>query len=173
MKEEMPDQPSQETISAQAIQDAVEIAKKVSLVDVFSLGFNASNRPEITGGKRLGLRWSSQAQGFADSENDAIGVIVSFEMHAIPEGTEDPGVNVGLVLQLVYERPDIAQFEENAIQAFAQLNGTYNAWPYWREYVQNAVARMGLPTLIVPVYRIQSEAENDDPPTTAGIDSAS
>jgi hypothetical protein len=37
------------------------------------------------------------------------------------------------------------------VAAFAKLNGIYNAWPYWREYVQSTASRMGLPPLVLPV----------------------
>ena len=41
------------------------------------------------------------------------------------------------------------------LHAFSATNGVFNAWPYWREFVQNTTARMGLPTpVIVPVFRL-------------------
>ena len=40
------------------------------------------------------------------------------------------------------------------LSAFAQVNVLYNAWPYWRELVQDMAARMGLPRLVVPVFRV-------------------
>jgi len=38
--------------------------------------------------------------------------------------------------------------------AFAERNGIYNVWPYWREFVQSITARMGLPPLTIPVFRV-------------------
>jgi preprotein translocase subunit SecB len=38
--------------------------------------------------------------------------------------------------------------------AFAERNGIYNVWPYWREFVQSMTARMGLPPLTIPVFRV-------------------
>jgi hypothetical protein len=43
--------------------------------------------------------------------------------------------------------------EEN-YEAFGQRNAVYNAWPYWREFVQSTTVRMGLPALTLPVYRV-------------------
>jgi len=40
------------------------------------------------------------------------------------------------------------------VRHFAETNGLYNAWPYWREFVQNTAARMSLPGLTVPVLRL-------------------
>ncbi|MBW3600398.1 MAG: hypothetical protein KY475_24430 [Planctomycetes bacterium] len=55
--------------------------------------------------------------------------------------------------------------------AFAERNGIYNVWPYWREFVQSITARMGLPPLTVPVFRVgtaklkQEAALPQRPPT--------
>ena len=35
--------------------------------------------------------------------------------------------------------------------AFGKMNGIHNIWPYWREYVQSTVARIGLPPLVIPL----------------------
>ena len=48
----------------------------------------------------------------------------------------------------------ISAFEEisdEQVAAFGKMNGIYNAWPYWREYVQSMTARMGFPALTLPV----------------------
>lgn len=37
--------------------------------------------------------------------------------------------------------------------AFANVNGTYNVWPYFRELVQSLTGRMGLPPIVIPVFR--------------------
>lgn len=35
---------------------------------------------------------------------------------------------------------------------FATLNGTFNAWPYWRELAHSISMRMGIPPLVVRVF---------------------
>jgi hypothetical protein len=37
---------------------------------------------------------------------------------------------------------------------FASVNGLYNAWPYLREQMQTLTSRMGIPPLVLPVYRV-------------------
>ena len=39
-------------------------------------------------------------------------------------------------------------------KTFGQINAVFNAWPCWRELVQAPPARMSLPTLTVPVFRV-------------------
>jgi preprotein translocase subunit SecB len=36
------------------------------------------------------------------------------------------------------------------------MNGIYNIWPYWREYVQTTTSRLGLPPLTLPVLTGES-----------------
>ena len=40
---------------------------------------------------------------------------------------------------------------DDAVSAFARINSIYNAWPFWREFVDSAVGRMGLPRLTLPL----------------------
>lgn len=50
-----------------------------------------------------------------------------------------------------------ADERDSFFAAFANVNGMFNAWPYVRELVHSTVARMGLPPMILPVYRVASE----------------
>jgi hypothetical protein len=54
---------------------------------------------------------------------------------------------------LVYMLKADAEKPEDALQHFAELNGTYNVWPYWRELVQTVTGRVGLAAITVPVFR--------------------
>jgi len=47
-----------------------------------------------------------------------------------------------------------ADFKKDDLDMFANVNGVFNCWPYWREFVQNITTRMGLPSLIVPLLKI-------------------
>lgn len=53
---------------------------------------------------------------------------------------------------LAYRLPNEVKPEPDALDYFAQLNGTYNAWPYWRELVHTVSGRAGLAALVVPVF---------------------
>lgn len=41
------------------------------------------------------------------------------------------------------------------VKAFKDGNAIFNAWPYFREYLQNNLQRMGLPPLTAPFLRLQ------------------
>ena len=44
---------------------------------------------------------------------------------------------------------------ERYFDAFANVNGVFNVWPYFREIVQATSARMSIPPIVLPVYRVQ------------------
>lgn len=43
------------------------------------------------------------------------------------------------------------------LTAFANLNGVFNAWPYFREYVQTTTTRMGITPYYLPMYKIEDD----------------
>jgi hypothetical protein len=44
------------------------------------------------------------------------------------------------------------------VRAFKDGNAVFNAWPYFREYLQDTVQRMGLPPLLAPFLRLRPKA---------------
>lgn len=62
-------------------------------------------------------------------------------------------INIESRFAVTYKVPSFEELTEEHIDAFGEVNGTYNVWPYWREFVQNATMRMGLTPLTLPVYR--------------------
>ena len=63
-------------------------------------------------------------------------------------------------------KPD-HNFTPQHFESFGQLNGVYNAWPYWREFVQSATVRMGLPALTLAVFRLPGGEPTSPASTTA------
>jgi hypothetical protein len=51
---------------------------------------------------------------------------------------------------------DPPEYYENLGNAF-MINPIFNAWPYWREFVQSMSTRMGYPALTVPLLEIVPE----------------
>jgi hypothetical protein len=44
--------------------------------------------------------------------------------------------------------------QPNEAEAFAQMNGLFNVWPYWRELVQNTATRMGVVIPPIPLLKL-------------------
>ena len=45
------------------------------------------------------------------------------------------------------------------VEYFGKINGIFNAWPYWREYLQGTLQRMGLPQLTLPLLSAAGAVE--------------
>ncbi len=44
-------------------------------------------------------------------------------------------------------------FNEEFLKIYLDVNLNYNTWPYFREFVQSATQRAGLPPLTLPFYK--------------------
>lgn len=91
-----------------------------------------------------------------ESQRDRLFVYVSLLFDASvasPEPTDRQVVDLSATFLATYRIDETVSFPEDALQYFADLNGTYNVWPYWRELVQTFTGRAGLSGIVVPVFR--------------------
>jgi hypothetical protein len=90
----------------------------------------------------------------ATGDDRLIHVFADFRFSASGEGEGAAQVaKLEAQFVLTYEVPKGIALEPQCLKHFADLNGTYNAWPYWRELVQTATGRIGLGSFVIPVYR--------------------
>ena len=117
-------------------------------------------------GHRKTLRVRHRAGVTDDREQSLIQVKVGLLLEEAPsedaeaaakeaegESPED-GLLIEATFLLAYRLAHLERFSEEQVQAFADVNAIYNAWPFWREYVYSTLARMALPPITLPVYRI-------------------
>lgn len=106
-----------------------------------------------------------------DSEIVLVQVDFRFEAHSTKDGEPDRRVaDIAAEFLVVYRAKATSAFPADALQHFAGLNGTYNAWPYWRELVQSLTARAGMSAVTVPVFRpkVRSVEVQESLPTPTG-----
>ena len=63
-------------------------------------------------------------------------------------------VEMRCVFELSYQLSSDKDFSTEELDEFGRVNAVFNAWPYWREYVQTSLARMSMPIVTVPVFRV-------------------
>lgn len=90
-----------------------------------------------------------------DDGRSVVLVTVDFKFNAKSKDEVDPidVMSLDAAYLLVYEINPAAEIEDFCYKHFSEINGPYNAWPYWRELVQSVSCRLGLPALTVPVFR--------------------
>lgn len=67
---------------------------------------------------------------------------------------EKNAVEVRATYDVTYEVPDQSDLTQEHFDAFANVNGVFNAWPYFREFLQSSLGRMSLPPFTLPVLRM-------------------
>lgn len=105
---------------------------------------------------RLG-NWFRCSHELRPTDPDRVFVHIDLKFEANPGGEAD--VEGGALIELsaiflaTYRLEGASAYPRDALQHFAELNGTYNVWPYWRELVQSFAGRAGLPDIVVPVFK--------------------
>jgi preprotein translocase subunit SecB len=91
-------------------------------------------------------------------EGGLIRATIRFALQARETGKRDakPAFRVDVSFELVYKIPPDLHPSGAELRAFAETNAVFNAWPYWREFVQSMTARTNLPPLTLPLFRVLS-----------------
>jgi hypothetical protein len=95
---------------------------------------------------------------------NALRYIVNTGVRFLDERTkpesEDPVVRAEIAAVWVVEyqilRPD--DVDEAGISAFGENNVMYHVWPYWREFIHVTCARLRLPQVVLPMFKITRRA---------------
>jgi hypothetical protein len=74
---------------------------------------------------------------------------------AAPEKKPEPVVSVECAYEVDYTLREGFEVTAQHVKAFKDGNAIFNAWPYFREYLQNNLQRMGFPTFTAPFLRLQ------------------
>ena len=116
------------------------------------------------------LRRSVREHRFTrDNDKGVVRVDVAF-LFELAENTDEskknPTVSMRATFAMFYEVKGLSGFSDEEIDAFAKVNGAYNAWPFWREFVYSTMSRMGLPPIALPVFRVvEGEVKSDSEKT--------
>ena len=149
-----------------------DLSRIVSVVRIESVrlceaSFRSPVRPsEIA--DAIGVKASQDAAVAELPGDDGLFLVrTNFSMEVRGAGDEEElQAEVRGAFELSYRLPTEESFSSEELQAFARVNAVFNAWPYWRELVQTALARMSMPVLTVPVFRLPtngpSEGDDDD-----------
>lgn len=71
-----------------------------------------------------------------------------------PEAGSGPLVTVECRFELLYRVPRGTNPSAEELHSFAATNAIMNVWPYFREFVHSISVRMGLPPIVIPVFRL-------------------
>ncbi len=148
-----------------SIQLATKVSDRVQLQDVRLVASECRQTPLVSG-KQLEVQLSHEVGVQVSEETGHVAVLPTFRMRAVPVGerSKNIAVQVEALFLVAYTVDDFDGLSQENFNSFAHINGVYNAWPYWREFLQNTIVRMGLPALKIPVFRIASPTRNTQAP---------
>jgi hypothetical protein len=135
--------------------ELLELVAVVEIDDVRLVEGSASTTISAAQVSASNLNLKNGARVVRELQGGAFGIQVTFEAQVVPQqpAGAGPAISFRVVHELTYKVPAGSTFATETLEAFARFNGIFNAWPYWREYVQSATSQMGLPRLILPVFR--------------------
>lgn len=147
---------------------AYQVADRIELhgITLVSARIERGSRPPA--GANLAVELSRAAKAKLESRNQ-LRVTADLRFRAKHVGLDDASAaEVSATFELDYGLPNDANFTQEHFDAFAELNGVFNAWPYFREFLQSSTVRLGLPAFTLPLLRISHPAAAMEESPTRG-----
>lgn len=130
---------------------AIEVADRVELEGMRLVG-SKCELMSFPGTEKNKFEATATTEFDIDREKGILFVLVHFGLDAVDD-EDRPLAKTQADMLLMYHIEDFESLTDDHFKHFADKNGVFNAWPYWREFVQNMTARMQLPPLTLPTYR--------------------
>ena len=107
-----------------------------------------TNRDKIGSNMKLDIRYKVD---YTIAEETSAVINLSYNFTATKKIKKDFALKVACVYRMVLssERPITDEFME----IFTSINARMNTWPYFREFVQNMIQRVGFPPLTLPLLK--------------------
>ncbi|MGB2984449.1 MAG: hypothetical protein WBE26_01090 [Phycisphaerae bacterium] len=132
---------------------ATPVSQRVEMDDIVLLE-TVAKRKQLRGELPANLALTVNVQTEVDKKQGVIQVRPRFILVArYDDASDDELLRIEAMFLLHYRVPSFEGLRKANLDAFGEVNGLYNAWPYWREFVQATTVRMGLPPLTMPIYR--------------------
>jgi hypothetical protein len=134
---------------------AAAVSDRVQIQGIRLLSCNCLQISQMEKGKHH-IELSDKVETRVEQETGFVHVCPRFRLRAFPDENveNEPSLVIEAVFSLSYKVENLTGLTRENFDCFGRMNGTYNAWPYWREFVHNVTARMGLPSLTLPVFRV-------------------
>jgi preprotein translocase subunit SecB len=147
-------------ISKDQTQDLLKlclpVVKQVQIDDLYlsrSTIQRNEEQKEVPTEVDIGYRF--KVESAIDREAKRINVVVILTISGKSEDQKGQIFEIQSAFSISYSLRSTEGIEEVNVNAFGKMNAVHNVWPFWREYVQSSLSRMGLPTVTLPVLTSQ------------------
>jgi preprotein translocase subunit SecB len=137
-----------------SLERAAKIVPFVELKDIFMLeGDFFRSREFLDEAKSVDLKFDISTK-VTDYDKKHLEIGVHLLLSSTDCKTDVKHFQVRASYCLTYDISPKGRITKKDREAFGAVNGVYNCWPYWREFVQSATLRLNLPPLTLQVLRI-------------------
>lgn len=150
----------------ESISDLARLIAKIEIEEVALLGASVKRSIRSADETEARIQLNKRASLLERSDDGRFYVQAEIEFSIEASGSEQPAVSIHTAFELTYRHPSDLEVTSQVLQEFAEINGVFNVWPYWREFIQSTMARMNLPVITIPVFRL---APPSDVPTKRDV----
>ncbi len=91
-----------------------------------------------------------------NQDEDGFTAQVDLTITGHPKDDEDASIiMIEAKYNIDYLLKDRTGLTDKDLNTFCEMKAVYNAWPYFREFVQNMTGRMDIPSLLLPLLKIR------------------
>jgi hypothetical protein len=147
------------TILAEAAENldmeaVARVAQKAGLEEICLIDAKVSRDPQVMSPETLSLQHKCFTK-ILSAEKDALSILCNFGVAAFSAKSPDKIVmSIEASFSTSYVFKPNEEVNPADIEHFAKINPIYNAWAFWREFVQSMTTRMGFPALTIPLLKI-------------------
>ena len=148
--------PESEMPAGNLIELAGRIASRMRLNEINLISSKLLRQPVFVNEAEAALRCEfgfKVDHGYVAAQKRLAAMIHFFADGRVKQGQEDERqlFKVEAAFAAIYVVDGDDPIDDATLEAFAQMNGVYNCWPYWREFLQSSTTRMGITPVTLPL----------------------
>lgn len=143
----------------EALQMAAVVGPRASIQSVKLMNVSAMLGDTLPPDFKFGRHRRGSA--FSRRSDDRLEVEIRFalDIATSEEEKSEPSTSIEAKYRLVYKVEDLASIDDEHLRAFSQINGFFNAWPFWRELTTSMLARSQSGFFLLPTLRVERSEE--------------
>lgn len=138
-------------------ESTADLARLIARIQIEEVALlDASVKRSIRGadGAEVRIRLNRRASLIERTDDGRFSVRAEIDFGVMANEADQDAVSITAAFELTYKHPSDLDVADDVLQEFAEVNAVFNAWPYWREFVQSTMGRMNLPVITIPVFRL-------------------
>lgn len=125
-----------------------EFIKELHLKHLYQLNVAVSRNEVFSLPAKIHIKNEAK---FKNEENNILKVYTTYKLTATEKGKKEPGMNISVTYLVIYSSK--IEMNEEYFKKFSKSSLIVESWPYFRNLVHEFTMRMGLPSLVLDVFR--------------------